>query len=148
MPLRTTRWNDREQRSAGFSIPLALVARRMGLLSQKLRHSSGGADPGTHFAWDRFRDEKLIDAGIERVRAAGIKAWQIAFFVLIGYDTTPEQDLYRVMKIKKLGADPFAMPYRKNDPYQKAFARWVNHRPIFNTVEWEDYRSGVKKTNG
>lgn len=98
-----------------------------------------------YFAWDRFRDEKLIDAGIERVRAAGIKAWQMAFFILIGYDTTPEQDYYRVMKIRKLGCDPFAMPYRKNDPYQAAFARWVNHRAIFKSVTWEDYRSGVKK---
>jgi len=97
-----------------------------------------------YFAWDRFRDEKLIDAGIERVRAAGIKAWQMAFFILIGYDTTPEQDYYRVMKIHKLGCDPFAMPYRKNDPYQKAFARWVNHRAIFNSVPWAEYRSGVK----
>jgi len=98
-----------------------------------------------YFAWDRFRDEKLIDAGIERVRAAGIKAWQMAFFILIGYDTSPEQDYYRVMKISKLGCDPFAMPYSKNDPYQKAFARWVNHRAIFKTVEWKDYRSGIKR---
>lgn len=99
-----------------------------------------------YFAWDRFRDEKLIDAGIERVRAAGIKAWQMAFYILIGYDTTPEQDYYRVMKIRKLGADPFAMPYKKKDPYQEAFARWVNHRAIFKSVEWKDYRSGVKKS--
>lgn len=98
-----------------------------------------------YFAWDRFKDEKLIDAGIGRVRAAGIKAWQMAFFILIGYDTTSEQDHYRVMKIRELGSDPFAMPYRKNDPYQKAFTRWVNHRAIFKTVKWEDYRSGVKK---
>lgn len=98
-----------------------------------------------YFAWDRFRDEKLIDAGIERVRAAGIKAWQMAFFILIGYDTTPEQDYYRVMKIHKLGCDPFVMPYRKSDPYQAAFTRWVNHRAIFNTVAWQDYRSGIKK---
>lgn len=99
-----------------------------------------------YFAWDRFQDEKLIDAGIQRVRAAGIKAWQMAFFILIGYDTTPAQDYYRVMKIHRLGCDPFAMPYRKNDSYQKAFARWVNHRPIFNSVPWADYRSGVKKS--
>lgn len=99
-----------------------------------------------YFAWDRFKDEKLIDAGIQRVLAAGIKPWQMAFFVLIGFDTTPEQDLYRVMKIKKLGADPFAMPYKKRNSYQAAFARWVNHRPIFKTVAWEDYRSGIKKS--
>jgi hypothetical protein len=99
-----------------------------------------------YFAWDRFRDEQLIDDGILRVRAAGIKAWQMAFFILIGYDTTPEQDYYRVMKIRNLGCDPYAMPYRKNDPHQKAFARWVNHRAIFKTVAWEDYRTGVKKS--
>ncbi len=98
-----------------------------------------------YFAWDRFQDEKLIDAGIERVIAAGIKPWRMAFFVLIGFDTTPEQDLYRVIKLQKLGCDPFAMPYRKNDPYQKRFVRWVNHRAIFNSVKWEDYRTGVRK---
>lgn len=98
-----------------------------------------------YFAWDRFHDEKQIDAGIQRVLNAGIKAWQMAFFVLVGFDTTPEQDLYRVLKLQRLGCDPFAMPYRKNDPYQKNFARWVNHRAIFNTVPWEDYRTGIKR---
>ena len=98
-----------------------------------------------YFAWDRFRDERLIDAGIERVLAAGIKPWQMAFFVLVGFDTTENEDLYRVLKLRDRGFDPFAMPYRKNDPYQKAFTRWVNHRAIFKTVKWEDYRSGVKK---
>lgn len=69
----------------------------------------------------------------------------MAFFVLIGFDTTPEQDLYRVMKIRGLGCDPYAMPYNKKDEYQKRFARWVNHKAIFKTVSWLDYRSGVKR---
>jgi hypothetical protein len=94
-----------------------------------------------YFAWDRFNDEKLIDDGIARVLRSGIKAWQMAFFVLVGFDTTPEQDLYRVLKLRDLGCDPFVMPYRKNDPYQKRFARWVNHRAIFNSVEWADYKA-------
>jgi hypothetical protein len=98
-----------------------------------------------YFAWDRFQDEKLIDAGIERVKAAGIKAWQMAFYVLVGFDTTPEQDLYRVTKLRDLGCDPYAMPYDKKDPYQKSFCRWVNHRAIFNSVKWEDYQGGVKR---
>lgn len=100
-----------------------------------------------YFAWDRFQDESLIDAGIQRVLSAGVKSWQVAFFILIGFDTTPEQDHYRVMKIKGYGCDPYAMPYRKNDPYQKRFARWVNHRAIFNSVPWEEYRTGVKKVD-
>jgi hypothetical protein len=97
-----------------------------------------------YFAWDRFQDESLIDGGIARVLAAGIKPWQMAFYILIGFDTTPDQDYHRVMKIRKLGCDPYVMPYRKNDPYQKSFARWVNHRAIFKTVDWKDYRSSVK----
>jgi hypothetical protein len=97
-----------------------------------------------YFAWDRFQDERLIDAGIERVKAAGIKAWQMAFYVLIGFDTTPEQDMYRVTKLRDLGCDPYVMPFNKADLYQKRFARWVNHRAIFNSVAWEDYRIGVK----
>lgn len=93
-----------------------------------------------YFAWDRFGDERLIDAGIKRVMGAGIKPWRMAFYILIGFDTTPEQDLYRVKKIAALGCDPYAMPYNKRDAYQKRFARWVNHRAIFNTVAWEDYK--------
>ncbi len=93
-----------------------------------------------HFAWDRFNDEKLIDAGIQRVIAAEIKPYQMMFYVLIGFDTTPEQDYYRVMKLKRYGCDPFVMPFNKFDPYQKRFARWVNHKAIFNSVAWQDYR--------
>jgi len=100
-----------------------------------------------YFAWDRFNDERLIDAGIKRVMDAGIKAWQMAFYVLIGFDTTPEQDLYRVMKLKGLGCDPYAMPFDKSNEHQKRFSRWVNHRPIFNSVKWEDYRQSVKSAS-
>jgi len=36
------------------------------------------------------------------------------------------------------------MAYDKSNDYQKRFARWVNHRAIFNSVKWEDYRVNVK----
>lgn len=97
-----------------------------------------------HFAWDRFNDEKLINAGIERVNKAGIKPWQMMFYVLIGFDTTPEQDYYRVMKLRDLGCDPFAMPYNRADIYQQRFTRWVNHKAIFKSVAWPDYKGSVK----
>lgn len=93
-----------------------------------------------HFAWDRFNDEKLIDAGIARVLNAGIKPYQMTFYVLIGFDTTEEQDLYRVNKLKQLGCNPFVMPFNRSDYYQKRFARWVNHKAIFKSVSWENYK--------
>ncbi len=35
--------------------------------------------------------------------------------------------------------DPFVMTFDKSDPYQKSFARWINHKAIFKTVNWEEY---------
>jgi len=92
------------------------------------------------FAWDRFNDGKLIFKGIERCNKAGIPSKHMQFFVLIGFDSTHDQNMERVMKLKELGCMPFVMPYDKNDPYQKAFTRWVNFRPVFKTVKWEDYK--------
>lgn len=109
------------------------------LLSQCRYYNSKFKAKYLTFAWDRYRDEKLIFNGIELCERNGIPARHMQFFVLIGFDTTPEQDLDRVTKIFERGAIPFVMPYNKNDDYQKRFARWVNHRAIFKTVKWEDY---------
>ena len=92
------------------------------------------------FAWDKYRDEKIVMKGMKICNDAGIPAKNMQFFVLIGFDTTPEQDYERVMKLAELGAMPYVMPYNKDDKYQKAFTRWVNYRPIFKTVKWEDYK--------
>lgn len=92
------------------------------------------------FAWDRFNDGKLIMQGIERCNKAGIPNGHLQFFVLIGFDTTPAQDMERVMTLANLGCMPFVMPYNKSDKYQKAFSRWVNMRAIFKSVKWEDYK--------
>lgn len=93
------------------------------------------------FAWDRYRDGKLIFEGIDRCERNGIPANRLQFFVLVGYDTTPEQDLDRVVSLHQRGCDPYAMPYNKFDPYQKAFCRWVNRR-LISKVKWEDYSCG------
>ena len=96
------------------------------------------------FAWDKYKDKKAVMRGIEICKQAGIKTNQMQFFVLIGYDSSPEEDLERVMTLKNLGAKPFVMPFNKYDSYQKAFARWVNQRAIFETVKWEDYKYNHK----
>lgn len=96
------------------------------------------------FAWDKFNDGKIVLAGIERCVRAGIPATHMQFFVLIGFDSTPEQDLERVTVLKNLGCMPFVMPYDKNNDYQKKFARWVNSRWVFKTVEWKDYIHNYK----
>ena len=98
-----------------------------------------------YFAWDDPRHEKLIHKGIKLCLDAGIKAYQMAFYVLIGYHSTEEEDLHRVNVLRDYGCDPYAMPYDKDDPYQKRFTRWVNHKAIFKSVDWQDYEAGVHK---
>ena len=92
------------------------------------------------FAWDRFNDENLILKGIKTCNDAGIPSKAMQFFILIGFDTTQVEDYDRVMKLRSLGCMPFVMPYNKDDPYQKAFARWVNNRAVFKSCEWKNYK--------
>lgn len=99
------------------------------------------------FAWDKYKDERIVMKGIKICNDAGILSKRMQFFVLIGFDTTPEQDYERVMKLAELGAMPYVMPYNKDDKYQKAFTRWVNYRPIFKTVKWSDYKYNPFKSN-
>jgi len=123
----------------GLNIRIITDEQAQALASVDFRNIKGKTKM-VHFAWDRFYDEKLIDKGIERVLKAGIKPYQMTFYVLIGYNTTKEQDLYRVMKLRDYGINPFAMPYKKNDYYQSKFARWVNRKQIFKTISWRDYK--------
>ncbi len=88
-------------------------------------------------AWDNPKDD-LWPKLMEVVRY--IRPYKIMCYVLIGYWSTPREDLERVFALEGLGIDPFIMPYNKTDPYQKRFARWVNHKAIFKSVEWADYR--------
>ena len=98
--------------------------------------------PQVTFAWDRPRDKKSIKNGFNRCIEAGMKPYQMQFFVLIGYDSTPEEDLDRVETLREWGVDPFAMAYDKSDPYQRNFQRWVNRREIFKSCSWKDYKGG------
>ncbi len=93
-----------------------------------------------YFAWDDVRHEKLIHKGISTCISAGIKPWQMAFYILIGFNSSPEEDMHRVMVLKQYECDPFVMPYNKQDLYQNRFARWVNQRAIFNSVNWNNYQ--------
>jgi len=93
------------------------------------------------FAWDWIGQmEKSVIEGIGLLEKARIRPYELMFYVLIGYDSMPEQDLYRVEKLRDLGVDPFVMPFNKSDHYQRRFARWVNRKAIFKSIKWKDYK--------
>jgi len=91
-----------------------------------------------HTAWDWPGGEAEIMPGLRMLRDALPKG-QLTAYVLIGYASTPEEDLYRVIRLEEEGIESFVMPFNKTDAYQKRFARWVNMKAIFKTVQWKDY---------
>lgn len=126
----------------GLNIRIISERQAQALASVQFRNMSFSHSQVT-FAWDQIKDERTILRGFHRCVDAGIKPHQMQFYVLIGYDSTEEQDLHRVMTIKSLGADPYVMPFNKKNKRQMRFARWCNHRAIFNTVEWKDYKKAA-----
>ena len=63
-----------------------------------------------HIAWDNHEDD-IIPKIQDMLK--WIKPYKIMCYVLIGYWSTPEEDLYRINELKKLKIDPFVMPYNK-----------------------------------
>lgn len=57
----------------------------------------------------------------------------------------PENEIERAAHIddkviEALLRKHWRMPFDKSDPYQQRFARWCNHKAVFHSVEWCDYR--------
>ncbi len=63
-------------------------------------------------AWDRISDEHRILAAVTKLRKAGIPRSKIRCYVLIGYNDTPEDALYRLETLRfGLRVDPNPMRY-------------------------------------
>lgn len=94
-----------------------------------------------HFAWDGHSQDEAAPRSIEILSKHGIKPWRLMFYVLVGFNTDRDYDLYRIYTLRDMGANPFVMPFDKTDRYQKDLARWCNNKFIFkSTPRFEDYR--------
>jgi len=129
--------------SQGLNIRIITEEQARAVASVRFRNLKGTTKQ-VHFAWDQFKDGRLIRRGIDRCEDAGIKPYQMTFYVLIGFDTTHDENLHRVTTLRDWGCNPYVMPFDRTDEYQRSFTRWVNHKAIFKSVPWEDYRSGAK----
>lgn len=92
------------------------------------------------FAWDNPKQN--LDDKIELLLDY-VKPSKLMCYVLIGFWSTEEEDLHRVMHLwDEYKIDAFAMPFDKHERYQKDFARWCNNKLIFKTRSWEEYKNG------
>ena len=98
-------------------------------------------DSHIHFAWDNMGDEDFVIRAIEILKNHGFNLRRnISFYVLCGYNTTFEQDLYRCQKLKDLGVRAYAMRYNYlRTPKLNALARWTAQPKLFWKVDFKDY---------
>lgn len=96
-----------------------------------------------HYAWDLMGFEKQVMEGIKTL-SKFIKPYRHMCFMLVGYNTTFEEDVYRFKKLREMKVGPFVMIYNQLDNIRlKHFARWVNSR-IYKSCSWDDYVPWIK----
>jgi hypothetical protein len=109
--------------------------------------------PHPRFAFDDIKSEASVRRGIEILREHGIK--RSVFTVLIGFNSTFEEDLRKVNILRELGQRPFVMIYNnhmelyKNSMDYQYLRKWCNARMVFATQDFDTYvknqKNGIAK---
>ena len=117
-------------------------------------HSLGGSYT-IHFAWDGPAQDDAVPKGIEILRRNGVRPYRLMFYILVGFNTTYEYDMHRIMTLKEMGCHPYVMPFRENgviSPYCHFLSRWCNNKFVFKKcLSFDDYtpwQNYLKKNPG
>lgn len=99
-----------------------------------------------HFAWDLMERSESVLKGLKLYQERGkIKdSRRRCVYVLTNFNTTMEENLYRVYTLRDMGFDPYVMIYDKpHAPREvRLLQRWCNNRRIFKTTKrFEDFDS-------
>lgn len=95
-----------------------------------------------HFAWDNPKDDlegkfRAFANGFRRKTKIGM------VYCLTNFNSTMEENLYRIYTLRDLGYDPYVMIYNKPDAPKeiRRLQRWCNNKIIFKSVKrFEDYK--------
>ncbi len=92
------------------------------------------------FACDSDEQKEPLKKAVAAIRSCGYKH---DFFVYVLIEEI-EDALDRIEFCRSLDLQPFAQPYRdKTGKVNSEFAhlaRWCNHKAIFKSIKWEDYK--------
>lgn len=95
-----------------------------------------------HFAFDFMKYEKAIINGLKTYKEiCNPDPRNAVVYMLTNFDTTIQDDLYRINKICELGYTPDVRIYRKPSAPQilKDLQRWCNNRFLFRSCGFLDY---------
>ena len=98
-----------------------------------------------HFAWDLMDQSDAVLKGLTLYAQHGAiqNIARRMVYVLVNFNTTMEENLYRVYALKDLGYEPYVMVYDKpNAPKQIIrLQRWCNNKWIFKKCpRFENYK--------
>ena len=98
-----------------------------------------------HFAWDLMDRSEAILKGLNMYLDYGkIKDYRRRLvYVLTNFNTTMEENLYRIYTLRDMGYDPFVMVYDKPNAPKEIIRlqRWCNNKRIFKKCpRFEDYK--------
>ena len=94
-----------------------------------------------HFAFDFMKNEKAIVKGLKMYSQYNKVSIHDSVYILTNFDTTIEEDLYRVRMVQEAGFIPDIRIYRKNTAPQilRDLQRWSNNRFIYRSCDFMDY---------
>jgi hypothetical protein len=100
-----------------------------------------------HYAWDLMSFERQVLSGISLL-SKNVKKWRQMCFMLTGFDTIFEEDMYRFNRLIEIGVKPYVMPYNKKfkDKRHFYFTGWVNSRK-HTVCTFEEYEPWVRAQN-
>ena len=97
-----------------------------------------------HFAWDCIAHSERILKGLKLAKEKlNVNSRNFIVYVLTNYETSIEEDMYRVNKLRELDISPDIRIYRKNALPKRHILRdlqrWCNNRFIYRSCEFADY---------
>ena len=94
-----------------------------------------------HFAFDFMKNEKAIVKGLNTYRKYNKVSEKDSVYILTNFDTTIQEDLYRVDIVEKAGFLPDIRIYRKETAPRvlRDLQRWCNNRKIYRSCKFIDY---------
>ena len=97
-----------------------------------------------HFAFDRWQDKDIIEPRLRQfVERTGYNRGKgrVTVYILCNYDTTIEQDMYRIQLCRELNISPYPMIYDKKNckPIYRKIQRWCNNLIFWSCPTFEEY---------
>lgn len=95
-----------------------------------------------HFSFDLIENKTAIVRGLQTFkRHCDLRDRALKVYILTNFNSTPEEDIYRVNKVIELGYTPDVRIYRKgtHPQFLTDLARWANNPQIYRSTSFKKY---------